>query len=547
MPLALIAATVLTLLAAAPAGAATGRIAFPVGLPAPAHNVDVTGATAATARPGGGAVLVGDEPGRGFVAAAIGPAGALDSAFGSRGVSHVRVAGERFIALSVLARPDGRLVVVGSRPPANRLQLPELVVVGLTASGALDASFGDGGVARPGLQGSCGNCDPVALAQDGSLVVTGNTGSGSPEIEHDPNAPDTFAWAMTRLTPAGRTDPAFGVRPVPGTTAGDGYGYGAAVAADGRITLLGAQGSRSAVARLLPDGSADPSFAGGGLATVPSSFALNFSLGDDESVTALGPRAVSRLRPDGSIDAGFGAGGTVRLDASFARLLGVGGGQVLVYRPHVQAQPAGEPAMVIDRLDAAGRRSTAEVHLAFGGGVASFYRALRFMPALAQNAFRAAALLPRPGGGYLAAGGLTIQQYSGEGEGWSTARFAAAALTPELRLDRGYGARTARVKTSVRVVRQHARAARRLRGIAIRIAASAPGLARVDVRDRRGRSLARGVEPLYAAGKGIVRVPLTRAGRRALRHGSVRVRVSSRFRSVLAAEATARRASGTLR
>ena len=46
----LIAAVVLGLPAAAPARADTGRIAFPVGLAAPAHDVDMTGATAAAGR-----------------------------------------------------------------------------------------------------------------------------------------------------------------------------------------------------------------------------------------------------------------------------------------------------------------------------------------------------------------------------------------------------------------------------------------------------------------------------------------------------------------
>src|SRR5215208_6204876 len=87
----LTATIVLGLLATGPARADTGRIAFTVGLPAPAHNVDVTGATSAAARPDGGAILVGDEPGRGFVAAAIDSDGALDEGFGLRGVSHVRV------------------------------------------------------------------------------------------------------------------------------------------------------------------------------------------------------------------------------------------------------------------------------------------------------------------------------------------------------------------------------------------------------------------------------------------------------------------------
>src|SRR5215211_5932878 len=147
-----LAVTILVLAVAASARADTGRVSFPVGLPAPGANVDVAGATPAAALPGGGAVLVGDEPGRGLVAAAIDADGRLEPGFGSRGVSHVRV-GDGFQTLRVLVRPDGRLLVAGTVAAAKRLQLPELVLVGLTPDGRLDASFGDGGVAKAGHPG----------------------------------------------------------------------------------------------------------------------------------------------------------------------------------------------------------------------------------------------------------------------------------------------------------------------------------------------------------------------------------------------------------
>ena len=547
MPRLTLLAAVLSLALAAPAVADTGRVSFPVGLPAPAENVDVAGAAAAAALPGGGAVLVGDEPERGLVAAAIDADGIAVPTFGSRGVSHVRVPGG-FRTLSVLVRPDGRLVVAGTAPSAEPLQLPGLVLVGLTADGRPDASFGEGGIARTGVQGSCGGCDPVALAPDGAILVTGNSGSQSPAIARDPDAPDTFTWVVARLTADGRPDPAFGARKLPGTAVGGSGGYGVALAADGRITLLGRDAERAAAVRLLPDGSADPSFAGGAPAAVPSRVALNLALGDDGSVTALGLRSVARLRPDGTRDAGFGDDGVVRVGGMFGRLLGGADGEVLVYRPQVQPHPAAEPALVVDRLDRTGRRSRVAVHLPFGGGTASVFRSSRFPAALDQNGFRAAALLPRPGGGFLAAGGVTLRQYSGEGEGRSTATFATGALTPDLRLDRTYGPARARVTASVRFVRQRVRTVRRARGIAVRIRASRPGLMRVRVRDRRGRTLARGVEPLYRAGSARVQIPLTPAGRRAFRReGRVRVVVDARFRDLLAAEDAAPRVRGALR
>jgi len=233
----------------------------------------------------------------------------------------------------------------------------------------------------------------------------------------------------------------------------------------------------------------------------------------------------------------------VRLGGMFARLLAIGGGEVLVYRPQVQARAAAEPALVVHRLDVTGRRSTQRLHLPFGGGAAGSYRPDAFQPALDQNAFRAAALLPRPGG-YLVAGGVTLQQFAGEGEGWSTATFAAAALTPDLRLDRSYGPSAARVTASVRLIRQRAR---KVRGVAVRIRATRPGLMRVRIRDRAGRTLARSVEPLYRAGTARVRIPLTAFGRRALGDRRVKIAVEARFRDLLAAEDAAPRVRGTLR
>lgn len=61
----------LVLVLAAPARADTGRVSFPVGLPAPRADFDAAGAGAAASLPGGGAILVGDDRGRGIVAAAI--------------------------------------------------------------------------------------------------------------------------------------------------------------------------------------------------------------------------------------------------------------------------------------------------------------------------------------------------------------------------------------------------------------------------------------------------------------------------------------------
>jgi hypothetical protein len=170
------------------------------------------------------------------------------------------------------------------------------------------------------------------------------------------------------------------------------------------------------------------------------------------------------------------------------------------------------------------------------------------VPALAQNGFVAGALVERPDGSLVVGGGVRVVQPSGEGSGRSTALFAAAALGPGLERLSGYGAPERAARASVRLVRQRARGASALRGVAVRLTASAPGLALVRVRDQRGRVLAEGVQPVFRAGTATVRVQIARAGTRVLRRGGrVRVRVTATFRDVAAGTARARAVRGTLR
>ncbi len=542
--------------APAPAVAAPGRVAFPVGLAAPASNVDAAGAGWGVARPDGGAVLVADDPGRGVVAAAIRADGTPDPAFGRGGVAHVALAGG-FTIDSALRQPDGRLLLVGSTSAASNLELPQFAVARLTDAGALDTSFGRGGLAQPGIQASCANCEAAALAPDGGIVLTGNTGAESPAIATNPNAPNTFTWVVARLTPAGGLDPAFGsagVEPVPGNTAGESEGFGAAVAADGRITLLGGRGTATVVTRLLVHGAPDPSFGGGAPAQAPAGTGgFHLAVAGDGSVTILGSDAIARLAADGTVDQAFGHQGSIPLaGAGFARLLGLPDGEALVYRPQsFEPRPAAQPAMIVDRYGAAGLERTSRVALAFGGGLASFCCAqnqILSVPPLAQNSFRVGELVPRADGSYLAVGGVSVVQYVGEGLGFSTAEFAAAALRPDLTLDPSFGPPPAPAAASLRFVAQRARTAYSRRVVVARLIASGAGLARIRVRDGRGRILAEGVEPVYRPGSANVLVQFTRAGATALRSGRrTAVTVTASFRDVLAGSATARRVAGVLR
>ncbi len=92
---------------------------------------------------------------------------------------------------------DGRIVVAGS---TSYHDPKGAVAVRLTGAGAVDTTFGDGGVAHVPM-GSYGFAYDMALLPDGGVVLVGDS---SPSLDHK-------RFAVARLTPEGRPDLAFGI------------------------------------------------------------------------------------------------------------------------------------------------------------------------------------------------------------------------------------------------------------------------------------------------------------------------------------------------
>jgi uncharacterized delta-60 repeat protein len=549
----------------AEAAMAPGRVVFSVGAPEPQKNVDAAGASAAVALPDGGALLIAPDAGRRLVAARIRSDGSLQRGFGRDGIAHVRLPlrdppasgppGRPFTPLQALAQPDGRLIVVGMGLARTRLELPQMILVRLRADGALDRTFGQDGVAQPGLQASCGGfCHPGSIQADGSIVVTGNTG-GLLAPPTGPDAPANFQWVVARLTPAGALDPSFGpnglvaIPSVPGMQNG---GFGAALLGDGRIVALGRETSSPLLTRLLPTGAPDPSFHGGVPAPLPIPFTLNMALHPDGFVDVLGQQRLLRYRSDGEPDLTFGAGGAVDLPAGgdMPRLLPLAARAVLIYTgTGLDPRPAQFGDLVVRRIaadgsfdSATGGASGLTLTFGFGGGVAS--PRVPDQPAglgeLRQTSFRTAEAMQRADGSLLVAGAVRVVRYTGEGAGLSTGRFAVGATTPALTVDRRFGGPASRPRLDLRVIRQRARTSARLGRVALRARASGPGLAFIRVR-ARGRVIARGVEPLFAEGRTTIRLPTTAIGERLLRRRTpLRLTVTARWRDLLAQQTVVR-------
>lgn len=525
--------------AAAPAAAsvAPGRVLFPT-TPAPVSNVDAGGAGPAVALPDGGVVMVVfDSTYKAITTVALRADGSPNPAYGDGGRSLVtRPAG--FSPQQILRQPDGRLLVVGTRSAANKYQLPRLTLVRLTPTGALDPSFGTGGIAALELQ-----TGGAALAPDGSIVVTGAVGQVSRAIETNPSAPATFRWVVLRLTAAGAIDPAFGIPVIPGEPGLNTGGRAVVVRPSGQIVVLGTHGTAYQLAGLTAAGTPDPTFNGGAPVAVGDA-GLDLLLHAGGAIDVAGRSQLARYTAAGTLDPAFGTGGIARFTGFNpaygppAMLAAPDGGTLLVGQTLFEPARAGLPRLHVLRITPAGTPGAAPgLEPGFGGGQASSRNHTTGL--LEQNGFRGT-LLARPDGSYLAIGATSVVRYTGEGAGSSAGFAAIAAYSPLLAPDPTYGGPQAPARATVIVPRQRARSDYDLRRVLVRVTTNGPGLVLVRIRDGRRRVLAQVVAPAFAAGRTTVRVPLTQTGRSVLRRGrSLRVQAGVDFRDVLTARANA--------
>jgi uncharacterized delta-60 repeat protein len=194
--------------------------------------------------------------------------GALDPTFGTGGIVRTDFGGRFDEALAVAAQPDGRVVVAGSSSDATG---SDMAVARYNSDGTLDLSFDGDGMALVDF-GSEASARAVALQPDGKVVLAGSVaqpvGGGCCVTD----------FALARLTSAGALDSSFDgdgrvvTDFLPGADNGHDAAQAVLVQADGRIVAAGSgvAGGTSvefAVARYLADGSLDATFSGDGLVT----------------------------------------------------------------------------------------------------------------------------------------------------------------------------------------------------------------------------------------------------------------------------------------
>ena len=231
-------------------------------------------------------------------------AGAPDPGFNGGNPKEIPVPGYTTAATAVAIDGDGRVVAAGVASTAEGVE--HTFVARLTKAGALDPSFGPGTAATgvvlldpPGSTDSTASA--LGLLPDGRIVVGGRA--------HVSGSSRFFA---ARLLPGGGMDGSFSGD---GFTSTDCFGIGDAMVVEpsGRVTLAGGSSAFEAIARFAPNGGPDTAF---GSPPAPHSGCSAWwgrsgstfrgvGLLADGRIMAGGddPGAlVARIHPDGSID-----------------------------------------------------------------------------------------------------------------------------------------------------------------------------------------------------------------------------------------------------
>ncbi len=240
------------------------------------------------------------------------PNGSRDSGFGIGGLVAVpEPPASDTSGRSVIVEPDGRIVVAGKRGV-------RLLVARLLANGALDPTFGTGGIYAGSLDHEWAG--PMVRAPGGGyrVMTTGTIGSTSCRV--------------TGLTEAGALDAGFGTNGVAVATAEAQRQFACrslAIDAAGRLLVggrsLGAGNDNGYVARLLANGTQDPGFSAAPISAQFSEVTA-LTVGPTGSIfvagrerTGFAGATVVRMLADGTLDPLYGRGGLARIELKAAR------------------------------------------------------------------------------------------------------------------------------------------------------------------------------------------------------------------------------------
>ncbi|RYD46808.1 MAG: hypothetical protein EOP83_29045, partial [Verrucomicrobiaceae bacterium] len=229
------------------------------------------------------------------------PNGSADPSFGVDGMVITGAQATYENAHAIAVQPDGKIVVTG-RTYLNGIT--DLLVCRYLENGTLDPSFSGDGMATADLGLSEETAYCLALQLDGKILVGGG-GGGSNGFAH---------LALARFTEQGELDPEFSGDGMLATPLGLGSALANALAPlpDGRIVVAGNSWNGSnndvVIARLLNNGSPDPTFSDDGVLRVARTH------GSEDVLEAVFPQHDGSLLAAGRFSVGTTGGfGTLRV------------------------------------------------------------------------------------------------------------------------------------------------------------------------------------------------------------------------------------------
>jgi uncharacterized delta-60 repeat protein len=252
--------------------------------------------------------------------------GTLDTTFGGGGFVTTDFGGSDDLATSVAVQADGKIVVAGGSLHLDSLGNPDtdFAVARYTSNGALDKTFGKGGLVTADFGSAVDAAFSVAVQNDGKIVVAGTTSPTG----------TTLDFALARYDRNGNLDPTFDGDGRVVTDVGsslDDIAFGVAVQADGKIVAAGGADhegtSDFALVRYTKQGALDTSFGMGGIVTTDfggtDDGAFSVAVEGDGHIVAAGLTnqpttggdfALAVYTSDGSLDTDFGTDGRVTTD-----------------------------------------------------------------------------------------------------------------------------------------------------------------------------------------------------------------------------------------
>ncbi len=215
--------------------------------------------------------------------------GRLDRGFAGNGKASIHCDSSNSHDVALAIQPNDKILVAATCG-AN------VGVARFRHDGRLDRSFGRRGIVRTAILPGIDHVSDLAVQPDGKVVAVG--------YAHGVASGDDYL-IMARYDQDGTLDPGFadgGTLITRFGTPANALGYGVAIQDDGKLIAAGEVGNNWIVARFLPDGTLDGSFADGGVSY---------------SAPKLIGQARGRYLPNGLFDPGFGDGGAVH--TSFGR------------------------------------------------------------------------------------------------------------------------------------------------------------------------------------------------------------------------------------